>query len=565
MAFGRKITTLLLALLLAVPSTLASSPDVPADLPEATAIQALQDAGVGKEGQNFYPRRPVTLAEFVTFGVLASKAPKELLKSTQTRFTDVAPEAWYTPYIALAERHGVLGEYGDTLRPSRPVTRAMAAKIGLGLYGYGAPLTVTAEEFGFTDLPATHPLAPFAYQALKIGVLEPATDELFGTNTRLSRAEAAQFFANLNEAGPAAGAAPQIIIQSGSLVQIPNAEILNAVWNEIEHNFLFEDQIDQQAMIDGALKGLVESLGDPYSTFLPNESTSAFTQDLEGQFEGIGAHVARDEITGEISIVAPLRGSPAEKAGIQPGDAIITVDGTPVTGLSLGEAVNLIKGPKGTMVNLGLRRNGNLLEVRVMRAKIEIHSVEVSYENNIAIITLSQFGSTTPAEFAAVVEEINTKKPKGVILDLRNNPGGLLTVAVEVLSYFLPDESVALKARFRDSNRDVIYRTSGTPALAAYPLVTLVNHGSASASEIVAGALADYGIGTIMGETTYGKGTVQELSFFQNGTALKLTIAHWLSPKEKPINKVGIKPSIEATDNPTTSTDEVLQQALSMF
>jgi len=558
MLYFRVICTFLIVTIFSVHTAFAGFADVASDHPHAQAIEYLQARGIGQE--NFYPRRPITLAEFLVMGFLAAdENPTANVQNAPTRFSDVPADSWFAPFVARADRFDILADYQGRLHAERRITRGEAAKLGLALFGIGVPVHILEEEFGFRDVRPQHRYAPYAYQAAKLGVIDPIDDTTFGVTQSLNRGEAAELLYRLANYKPQNGAT---FIIHDNQSNVPHIALLETVWNEVQNNFLFEENIDEEIMLHAAIKGAVDALGDPYSTFLPPDKSSAFTDGLAGEIEGIGAYLSEEE-SGDILIVAPIKDSPAEKAGLRAGDIITAVDGVETRGRDLADIIADIKGPRGTTVKLTIKRNGSTLTSTVTRDRIEITSVDLVYTNNFAVISVSQFGSTTSAEFAAVAEDVLQKSPRGIILDLRNNPGGLLTTAVDLLGYFLPNGSVAATAKYRDGTRaDTAYRTEREPVLAKYPMTVLINKGSASASEIMAGALQDHGAATIMGEQSFGKGTVQELSFFTDGTALKLTIAHWFSPREQPIDKHGITPSVEVLDNPDTEYDEALEYAL---
>ncbi len=543
----------------------AAFSDVAVDDPQVEAIEWLESVGVGGSGGKFYPKRPITRAEFLTMGLLAAGVDVDKLTSdTGTRFADVPADSWFAPFVVEADRFGILADYQTKLIPRRPVSRGEAAKLGLALFGIGVPPTIVKEDFGFRDVPSRHLYAPYVYRAVKAGVLKPLTDTKFGVVRQLTRGAAAQLFyelANYEEG-------PVIVIQTGGGFgggTIPNIGLLEAVWSQVVNKFLFEEQVDETVMLQEAAKGIVNSLGDPYSTFFTPAATRAFSDDLSGEVEGIGAYLSVDDETGEVIIVSPIKGSPAEAAGLKPNDVITAVNDESVEGLTVGEVANKIKGPANTAIKITIRRGRQSLNFTITRARVEVKSVELTYNGDIAIISVSQFGATTAQEFDEAAAAVVARKPSGLILDLRNNPGGLLNTAVDMLGYFLPNNSVAATARYRNPGHDTVYRTDRTPTLSGFRLLVLTNKGSASASEIVAGALQDHNVGAIMGETTFGKGTVQELSFFSDGTALKLTIAHWLSPDFQPIEGNGITPDIEVVADENTPADEVMQKALEWF
>ncbi len=549
-------------LMITVNPALATFTDVTAQNPQAKAIEWLGSIGVGNDSGQFNPKRPITRAEFLTMGLLAAGVDASKLdKNSRTRFNDVPVESWFAPYVAEAERFGMLSDYRDKFGPERVLTRGEAARLGLALFGVGTPPTIVEEYFGFRDVPSRHMYAPYVYRAVKADVMAPVADGKFGVNQALTRAGAAELFYKLDNFNEGS----VVVVQTSRSSVIPNNELLEIIWNQITSKFLFENQIDETVMIQAAAKGIVDSLGDPYSNFFTPEASNAFSDGLSGEVEGIGAYLSEDEKTGDVVIVSPIKGSPAEEAGLKPDDVITAVGGKSVKGMTVSEVAGRIKGPTGTDIQITIRRNGQTQSFIVTRARVEVKSVELTFNNNIAVVSISQFGVTTAEEFGKAAAEIIAQKPKGIVLDLRNNPGGLLNTAIDMLGYFLPNGSVAATARYRDPSNDTVYRTNRTPLLDGYRTLVLVNKGSASASEIVAGALQDHNVAAIVGSQSFGKGTVQELSFFSDGTALKLTIAHWLSPNFQPIQGNGITPDIAVAEDENTAADEVMQKALEWF
>ena len=562
MSNSRKLFTILLSFLITCSSALAGFSDVPEDHPQAEAIEWLQEKGVSEENANFYPRRPINLAEFIAMGLIAAGLDQDSLDQyAVSRFEDVPTEAWFTPYVTKAEEFGMLSQFrGNQLLPKRTLTRGEAAELGLRIFGK-LPLNDLKENFGFTDLREGHRLHSAVTRVLKLGAMDPLSDTKFGITEKVSRAEAAKLFYQLAQSGESSG----LTITINGLINIPKIELLEAVWEEVRGSFLFEENINEDDMLYQAVGGAVDSLGDPYSEFLTPEETAAFNTGMAGEFEGIGIHISKNE-AGEIEIITAIKDSPAQQAGLEPGDIIEEVDSQAVIGMSLAEVAGLIRGERGTQVKLTIRRDKQKLEKSVTRALVELKSVELTFKNNIAILSVSQFGDTTAGEFEEAASKILEQNPKGLIVDLRNNGGGLVQTAVNMLGYFLPQDSVVAKARFREIKRNLEYVTFQEPTLEKFKTVVLINRGSASASEIVAAALQDYGVATLVGEKSFGKGTMQELSFFTDGTALKLTIAHWLSPNEQAIDKNGVTPDIESVDNKETENiDEALETALGLF
>ena len=314
-------------------------------------------------------------------------------------------------------------------------------------------------------------------------------------------------------------------------------------WRMIENKYTLEE-LDYEKMVFGAVSGMVDSLEDPYTVFLSPQDKSIFEQDMKGSFSGIGAEVGfRDKF---LTIVAPLKGSPAEKAGLLSGDKVLKVDETEIIGMNIDEAVSIIRGEKGTMVKLTVRRDGlhELKEIEIVRDIIKIETVEWELKSgNIAYIRISQFKEETIDEFDSQIDDIIVNDPKGIIVDLRNNPGGYVSTLENIASRFLDNGDVIFIEDFGDK-RDV-YKASGNNKFNNIPVVVLINEGSASASEIFAGALRDNKDAKLVGKTTFGKGLVQEMQDLKDGSALKITVAKWLTPNEFDINKDGIEPDYE--------------------
>lgn len=313
------------------------------------------------------------------------------------------------------------------------------------------------------------------------------------------------------------------------------------VWNLIKDAYV-DQPVSEKDMYYGALQGLMSSLNDPYSMFfVPNEA-NAFTKDLEGKFFGIGAEIGvKDD---HIIIVTPLAESPAEKAGIQAGDIIVSVDEKSTKDWSINETVLNIRGEEGTPVTLKVVREGvdAPFDVTIVRGEITIDSVKWEIrDDGIAVVNIFMFNEDTTVLFQKAVQEILTEDAKGVIIDVRNDPGGLLSEAINIAGFWIDGDTVVIE-KVGDVERP--FRSHGAPRLAGMPTVVLVNGGSASASEILAGALQDFGAATIIGEQTYGKGSVQEYHEFEDGSALKMTTAKWLTPKGRSISNTGISPDV---------------------
>lgn len=321
-------------------------------------------------------------------------------------------------------------------------------------------------------------------------------------------------------------------------------------WNLIKEKYV-ERPVSDLELFYGALSGMVASLNDPYSVYLKPEISKKFIQELSGSFEGIGAEIGIKE--GRLTIIAPLIDSPAEKAGLKVGDKVYAIDDSDTTDMALDYAVSLIRGPKGTPVTLTILRKESKepQKITIIRGVIKIKSVSWKMlENNISYIKLSYFNEDTEQDFRKVALEILKQNPKGIILDTRNNPGGFLEAAIKVASFWVEDGIIVIEDRgIKEASNSLLrkkeYLSQGQALFKNFKTVVLINQGSASGSEIVAGALKDYGKATLVGTKTFGKGSVQELENLKDDSSLKITVAHWLTPKGHFIEKEGINPDIE--------------------
>jgi carboxyl-terminal processing protease len=338
-------------------------------------------------------------------------------------------------------------------------------------------------------------------------------------------------------------------------------------WNIIEDEYKLKP-LDYEKMVYGAVSGMVNSLGDPYTAFFTPEDREMFEQDMKGSFSGIGAEIGfKDKF---LTIIAPLKGSPAEKAGILTGDKILKVDEKEIIGMNIDEAVSIIRGEKGTKVKLLISRDGldELKEIEVTRDVIKIETVEWELKSGkIAYIRISQFKEETADEFNSQINNILVSDPAGIIVDLRNNPGGYVNVLEDIAGRFLNQGDVIFTEDFGNEKKEV-YKAKGDNKFKDIPVVVLINEGSASASEIFAGALKDNNGAKLVGKKTFGKGLVQEMQNLKDGSALKITIARWLTPSGVDINKEGIKPDYEVemiAEDYEKGRDPQLEKAMEML
>ncbi len=364
-----------------------------------------------------------------------------------------------------------------------------------------------------------------------------------------------------------------------SLNRMTNPQISNMdfdlfweTWNKLQERYVDQKKIDPKKMYLGAIKGMVASVEDPYTFFLTPEENKQTKDDLGGKFEGIGAQLGLKD--NRIIVIAPLKKSPAETAGVKPGDYINKVDDSATNSWSLSQAVSKIRGPKNTKVKLTLERNGKEIEVTIVRQQIIVSSVELSIDKNIAVLKVNQFGDNTNDEWDKAVEEISkkwlNKEVKGMVLDLRDNPGGYLESSVYLASEFLPLGKLVVKQEATlYGNKE--YHVSRIGLLQEIPMTVLINKGSASASEILAGALRDYNRAQLVGEKSFGKGSVQEALDLSEGAGLHVTVAKWVLPKGDWINSKGIEPKMKVTNEIkegntlTKEVDKQLEKAIELL
>lgn len=346
------------------------------------------------------------------------------------------------------------------------------------------------------------------------------------------------------------------------------------VWDRLSAAYLDKAALSPTEMVYGAIRGMVASLKDPYTAFLPPKENRLFKEDLNGSpFEGVGIQLGF--IKERLGVIAPLKRMPAYRAGVKAGDLILKIDDKDTTDITLPEAVNLIRGPKGTKVKLTLYREGDKdnFVVELVREEIIVPTVEMDLLSRpcgvspcqYAFLKLLRFGDRTNSEWEAAVSQIVATKPgvAGIILDLRNNPGGYLMGSVFIASEFLESGVVVQQ---QGASKTETFSVNRKGRLLKHPLVVLVNKGTASASEILAGALQEKGRGKVVGEKTFGKGTVQEAEDLPGGAGLHITTARWLLPSGKSIDKVGVKPDNEIADDPKTADiDEQLEKAIEIL
>jgi len=521
--------------------------DVPPNNKYASDITKLESDGI-VTGGNFLPDELIKRGEFDSWLLKYSGFNQENYEpKTSRRFSDV--DLNYNPFSPYVYRLLEIGAIkgptstNTTYKPNDPINFREAIELTFFVDGIPVPKIFDAAQFAALDVKVNSKIAPLVNTSIVRGVIPAGVVKPY---KKITRAEAAHIIVASKSSTP--GLTVTVLgtqiggSSTNDVTQNPRFDTLSQVWNRIWTSYLRRDSIQKEQLIYGAIEGMVKELGDKHSIF-ERPGDNAVVDSLSGQVEGIGA-VIQDNKDDFVSIVTPIIGSPAEKAGLLPNDVILKVNDVDVKGKKATEVAKLIKGKKGTQVTLVIKRNEiDTLTFTITRDVVKIISAQLTRtDDNLATIQLVNFGENTNKEFADIVQSLTTSKPRGIVLDLRNNPGGYLDTAIDIAGYFIKSGNNVAVVKY--PNHEEEQKSRGNAELAGIPLVIIVNAGSASASEILAGALQDYGIAKIVGEQTYGKGTVQELSSLNDRSTIKLTVAEWLTPNRRSIEKNGVTPDI---------------------
>lgn len=540
-----RLFTLFTALLFVFNSAFASP--VRADYKgaaDSAIYKTLETKGIISNSANFNAEAPAARAEFYKMA-LESTGAKIEKSDTLIQFKDVPQSAWFAPYIKKAVDLNIISpsEIGQYFKPFEQISKAEALKILLLANKITIPAGVKKQDVKFNDVNVNSWIARYAAAAKNYGLFKNET--LLKPNKKLLRSEAAYLIYEFINKGNIIPTTPEITIQIFTEPSSPSSSIANTetgkafinskkfqilldVLEKINEKYIDKDKIDLNAFTYGAIKGMVDKLDDQYSVFQEPVKATSFTKSLTGEFDGIGISI--EMVNGKVVIITPIKGTPAKAAGIKPGDIISKVDDKSIEKKTLDDVVNMIQGQAGTTVKLTIIRNGDTLDFSIKRAHIKITSV--SYEikaNNIAYIEIINFTNNTPQEFQEAIDKALKENPRGFIIDVRNNPGGFLNAAIAVLKHFIPKGKLLMTMEFGTGNATP-YISTGPGKLSEYPVYVLINKGSASASEIMAAAIREHGVGKLIGKPTFGKGSVQELINYNDGSILRLSIAKWLTP-----------------------------------
>jgi carboxyl-terminal processing protease len=522
-----------------------------------TSIEYLSTKGVivGYGADDYQPERDISLAEFFKI-ILANYdfEPEEITRYTHP-FEDIDNENdWFAPYIEKAWEIGLLDKTTE-LNPHKTITRVQALKYALNFMGIPMPKLINETQWtlNFPDVRFNAWYAPSILYGVSYGLLEPldTQNNYFRPFTNLTRGEATELAYNMDTYLFGNGLIGTNIelenaIFDGELEHsIPHLDILIDVWDRMHDDYWQGSEIDETELIYDAVKGLVDGLDDPYSTFFDPPEASTYESHLEGEFGGIGAYLEVHE-EGGVVISNFVIDSPAESYGLKVNDRIIGVDGLDIQTMNIYEIGDLIRGESGTSVDLTVERQGESFTFSVTRGTIDIGFMSGEIiDDNIIYVDFNLFDSMSFAEFYRTVSTLIEENPEyeGFIFDLRDNPGGYLDSVISILGHFIPWGEPLVYLSYDE--RTEVQISNGKSEWANTPTVILVNEQTASAAEIMAIALQEKNNASLVGQTTYGKGLVQEILEYYDGSYLKLTIAEWKSPNYNSINEIGITPDYE--------------------
>ncbi len=541
MKISRNIALSIFGILLMAAPAKAGYGDVSVDSQYYKAVSYLELQGASDNGGEFRPEAKINKAEL--FKILFKIFGEETYKVTKSKFTDVDPNVWYAAYAELALKYDLTDTKSKTFNASSYVNKVDAMTYLYKTYGIAAPrLTKEKGEELFRDISSAHPYFSFIKKAVDLGIIQKNPQKNFDPYKYVSRGEFADLLFKFdqwytNESGS----------KSNTVNGVKKSEILADIWERITNDFYLKDgeTIDEEALYQAAVKGMIESLNDPYTTFIAGNSTQELVGTLSGNFEGIGAYLVQDEITKKIYITDFVNGSNAVEVGMLVGDEIEEVNDIPVTALSYAEAVKNIKGAAGTLVKLKIRRGtqSHTFNVERRALKLELQKGEI-LDKNTWYVDINIFNDTSFIDVNAIMKELSSTiaNPKAIIIDLRSNAGGYLNSAISIAGHFVKNSAPVVQLDYGSFVEKIL--NSGRGEYNGIPLYVLVDEFTASASEILAAAMRDGDDAILIGTKTFGKGTAQELTQYWDGSILKLTIAEWLTANGEVIQGQGLTPDI---------------------
>lgn len=573
----------LILLLTATPHLAAAFSDINADNPQYKAVEALKQLGTitGYADGTFQPNKLINKAEFLAI-LFRHLGYKPAPGSYRSLFEDVPPESWFAPYVDKALKLNLISinPAFPRFHGEGPLTRIEAFRLVALLSGIPAPFT-TEETTVFEDIAPNFPQWHLIKAAEKSQVFIAKEYPYFLPDQVLTRGDAAELIYKAHIYGATIGniqllelineldSAETSPANAAGLTNNPKYPLFVNVWSKINDQYIDIHNVNRNDLLYGAIQGMVQSLNDPHSVFEPPATAEALENYIEGSYEGIGTVIGTYE--NEFVITSVIPGSPAESSGLKVGDTIIRIDGLTINHLTIDELLEKIKGAAGTSFQMTIRRDEKLHTYQLTRQKIDLDTVQIESGNttpipdSIAYIAIYQFTQSTGSDFRDAITVALQKKPKGLILDLRDNPGGYVSSAYEVLELFLRANQVMVKMERHGLVNDARAEKNNDLLEGDLPVIVLINNNSASASEIVAGALQDYEKATLLGEQSYGKGTVQELNIYEDNSLFKLTTARWYTPKTRNIDEIGLTPDIQVSltrEDLLNNTDTQLLRAI---
>ncbi len=525
-----------------------------------------------------YPENKLNLDEKLKtvdfYQLLFTYANAPLSTNINLPFTNTDNAANYAKYLQTAIDFGLVKTDDKIFDLDQTITKYQALSIMFKTLGIGANYFFDQSKFTFKDLNKTSETAAIAMKALELGIKETDKPENFRKAKRITKGEEIDYLYKIYKYSPSATFTIQIIPSktsetSQSKYSKTDKELINSdgfaklldIWGKLKTQYYYKDKINDTDLINGAITGMVEKANDIYTVYqAPTEAEKLLGSLATQEYEGVG--MTLELIDNNITVVSPFNDSPADKAGIKANDIVIEIDGTNVVGKTLEEVTAKIKGKAGTVVKIKVLRDKKEQTFSVTREKISHKSVTsktlTKGKKNIGYIQVNIFGDDTYNDFVTQANDLIKQKVSGFIIDLRNNPGGYMDTAIQMISLFTKEKKTAVELKFSDNSIQK-YDTDGNGLLAGYKTIVLMNNGSASASEILAGALKDYNFAKLVGDKSFGKGVVQQLNTYKDGSLFKFTISEWLTPNGTSINKTGITPDISVTDA-TKQLDKALEQ-----
>ncbi len=496
--------------------------------------------------------------------------PNDTEKKAKSKCRDVK-DINLIPYFNKAIEVGLLhlNATKPDCKPEKTISRIEALKSTFFLYGIPTP-KLNNEKLSYKDVDIDAWFYPILIKNEELKLIGAQEDDYFRPYAKTTNIETALLLFRVFNYVYKQNT-DETLTETPSenvLSEIPKSEIFIDVWNKILNDYYYkkQDGFSENDLIYNAIQGLIKTTSDPFTEFYPPTTKENITESLnEGAFEGIGAQLTIEN--NKIIIISVIKDGPAEKEGLKVKDEVLEVDNKSIKDMALEDIVALIKGSKGTKVTLTIYRDSEKkqFDLEITRDVITLTFVEPELlSKDIGMISIAVFGENTAADFVSAVENLKTLKIKGLIIDLRNNPGGYLDSVLQILEHFLTKNKALVGVKF--SNGTVqMYVSEGEGELSSMPIMVLVNEGSASASEIMASTLKEHRAATIIGTTTFGKGTVQELEAYDDGSSFKVTVAEWLTPNLKSINHVGVKPDITveiSSEDIQNSRDPQLDRAM---